>query len=623
MRRLSTFGTLALLILVLLGTVACGGEVPADPAQPRPMPPAPKGAPPPMAPAAAPTMTTAAAASTALAPSELAPLRAADGATDAGPALRVDPAAAGKAASGAPVAPSTGGAASGAEIHSGRPAPAANQAPLQAGQIDDNARFGEYLNYLRGYQGPPVQPLPVDQRLFVRVVDGAQQPVAGARVQLSAQGRTVFDGRTMSDGRVLFFPQMAGAGQVPQFDAVISRGQQEVRTVVTAGGAEPVVSLPKLADNSGPVGLDLVFLLDATGSMGDEIDQIKSTVDSIAARIEQVPGSSPPRFGLVAYRDRGDEYVTRAWDFTANVQQFSANLANVQAGGGGDTPESVNAGLHDAIHLPGWASADSGRHLRMIVLVGDAAPHLDYANDYQYAGLLQEAVQAGIKIFPIGASGLDDQGEYIFRQFAEITQGQFVFLTYENGVSGAPGVSTDHHVSNFTVSQLDTLIVNLVAGEIANQTGQRAAVTDPAPVPVPVEVVQPVPVAPPAPAWVVALTGLRDAVAGLAQDGSTVFWLLIILLVAVWMRRPPARARRAPAPSVPFSAPTAPDTEAPPTRSLESIAARVAPDRATHLPAAVTAAPPAPVDAYLSVESGPGRTAPLPPLPTRGVERPR
>ena len=72
---------------------------------------------------------------------------------------------------------------------------------------------------------------------------------------------------------------------------------------------------------------------------------------------------------------------------------------------------------------------------------------------------------AGIKIFPIGASGLDDQGEYIFRQFAEVTQGQFVFLTYENGVSGAPGVSTDHHVSNFTVSQLDTLIVNLVAGE--------------------------------------------------------------------------------------------------------------------------------------------------------------
>ncbi|HEX6606308.1 MAG TPA: hypothetical protein VF276_05260, partial [Chloroflexia bacterium] len=77
MRRLSTFGTLALLILVLLGTVACGGEVPAGPAQPRPMPPAPqgapKGAPPPMAPAAAPTTTTAAAAGGTVEHLELAP----------------------------------------------------------------------------------------------------------------------------------------------------------------------------------------------------------------------------------------------------------------------------------------------------------------------------------------------------------------------------------------------------------------------------------------------------------------------------------------------------------------------------------------------------------------------
>jgi hypothetical protein len=163
--------------------------------------------------------------------------------------------------------------------------------------------------------------------------------------------------------------------------------------------------------------------------------------------------------------------------------------------------------------------------------------------------------------------------------------------------------------------------VNLVAGEIANQTGQRLPVNDPAPAPVPVEVVQPAPVAPPA--WVVALTGLRDAVVGLVQDGSTGFWLLVILLVAVWMRRAPARARRAAPPSVPFAGPTAPDTEAPPTRSLESVAARVASERTTNLPAAVTAPHATPLDAYLSVEPGPGRTAPLPPLPTRAVERPR
>lgn len=350
------------------------------------------------------------------------------------------------------------------------------QTALTAGQVDDNAKYQEYLQYLKDYASynGPVNVIDVSQRLFVRVLDGAQMPVAGARVQLYDGDRSVFVGETMSDGRVMFLPKAAGIAQATQFRAVISRGQANVEARVAAGGPEQVVTLAGLGGkgNEGAVGVDLVFLLDATGSMADEIDHIKQTVGSIAQRIEQLPGSSAPRFALVAYRDRGDDYVTRQWDFTSDIGQFSANLANVEAGGGGDIPESVNAGLHDAIHLQGWADNSTGRHLRMIVLVGDAPPHLDYANDYRYPQLLNEAAANGIKIFPVGASNLEADGEYIFRQFAQVTQGQFVFLTYANGVSGAPGSLTDKHVSDFTVQNLDSLIVGLVAGEIANQTGQ-------------------------------------------------------------------------------------------------------------------------------------------------------
>jgi hypothetical protein len=351
------------------------------------------------------------------------------------------------------------------------------QTALTAGQVDDNAKYQEYLQYLRDYASynGPVNLIDVSQRLFVRVLDGAQMPVAGARVQLYDGDRSVFVGETMSDGRVMFLPKAAGITQATQFRGVISRGQANVEATVAAGGPEQVVTLAGLGDkgNEGAVGVDLVFLLDATGSMADEIDHIKQTVGSIAQRIEQLPGSSAPRFALVAYRDRGDDYVTRQWDFTSDIGQFSANLANVGAGGGGDIPESVNAGLHDAIHLQGWADNSTGRHLRMIVLVGDAPPHLNYANDYSYPQLLNEAAANGIKIFPVGASNLQADGEYIFRQFAQVTQGQFVFLTYANGVSGAPGALTDKHVSDFTVQNLDSLIVGLVAGEISNQTGQH------------------------------------------------------------------------------------------------------------------------------------------------------
>jgi len=440
-----------------------------------------------------------------------------------------------------------------------------NQPPITAGKVDDNADFNTYLDYIHNYYPQDVMRIPVEQRLFLKVIDHDQHPVAGARVQLFDGQREVFEGTTVSDGSVLFFPQAAGVSQSSKFRAVVSRGQATVEVKDVEAKDPPMeVQLKGIADNTGPVGLDLVFLLDATGSMGDEIDRIKGTVDTIASRIEQLPGSSKPRFGLVAFRDRGDDFITRSWDFTGDVKQFSQNLANVEAGGGGDDPESVNAGLHDAIHLPGWADNSTGRHLRMIVLVGDAPPHLDYPNDYRYPDLLNEAVASGIKIFPIGASGLDDQGEYIFRQFAEITQGQFVFLTYANGVSGAPGIATDNHVSNFTVSDLDSLVVSLVAGEVANQTGDKSGNTS-HPVVAPVGSIVPVQPDPQPPL----ASGIFSSLVGVVQSwlSDAWQWLLLLwlpaLLLADWWRRNRRHGdlRRAPLSEVEFDLPPAPTTD--------------------------------------------------------------
>lgn len=229
------------------------------------------------------------------------------------------------AAAGAMAAPTVAGASaflsnpvSGAstpsarQVTTGKVGQTEYQSSLTAGQVNDNAKFDDYLDYAHSYQGPPVHTMLVEQRLFVRVVDGKQQPIAGARVQVFDGNRQVFDGSTVSDGRVLFFPGIAGSTQARQFRAVVGRGHGQVESVVKAGGPEQTVSLAGVKDNTGSVNLDLVFLLDATGSMDDEIDKIEGTVDSIAARIEQLPGSSKPRFGLVANRDRGDDYVTRS-----------------------------------------------------------------------------------------------------------------------------------------------------------------------------------------------------------------------------------------------------------------------------------------------------------------------
>jgi hypothetical protein len=503
-RRLSLFAILTLLTLVVFGLAACGGSAAMN----------------------APTSTG------------LRPLSSSAGKSGEEPA-RIEPLA--EATAAMPASADYSASSSGGDTtHFGisESSPNRYQSSLTAGQVDDNAKFDDYLSFLSNYQGPSVLRIPVEQRLFVRVVDGEQHPIAGARVQLFDGERAVFDGSTVSDGRVLFLPQVANATQAQQFRAVISRGQQKLETTLKAGIVDQTVAFPTIKDNVGAVGIDLVFLLDATGSMGDELDQIKATVDSVASRIEQLPGSSQPRFGLVAYQDQGDNYVTKAWEF-AGVKEFSQNLYNVYAEGGGDYPESVTAGLRDAINLQGWADNSTGRRLRLIVLVGDAPPHLDYANDPAYTGLLGQAVAKGIKIFPIGASGLDDQGEYIFRQFAQVTQGQFVFLTYANGVSGAPGPVTNHSVSDFTVQNLDTLVVNLVAGEVANQTGKSTQSYKPNVAPIFTSI------APAPKSWLASIAeGVRNFTNAIVSWG-TAFWLVIVCILLSWVRQSPHRARLA------------------------------------------------------------------------------
>ena len=211
-----------------------------------------------------------------------------------------------------------------------------------------------------------------------------------------------------------------------------------------------------------------MFLVDATGSMADEIAKIQDTIFDVAAQIDALPGNPSARYGLVTYRDRGDSYVTRINDFTPDVTEFSRNLDMVRAGGGGDYPESLNEGFHNALHDVEWRGAEA---VKLIFLVADAPPHLDYAQDFDYAVEMDTAARRGIKIFPIASSGLDDQGEYIFRQIAQYTQGRFIFLTYAGPTNGgAPGDETTHHVDDYSVENLDQLLVRLVEAELAHQS---------------------------------------------------------------------------------------------------------------------------------------------------------
>jgi hypothetical protein len=111
----------------------------------------------------------------------------------------------------------------------------------------------------------------------------------------------------------------------------------------------PTVQIPK-----APPRVELVFALDTTGSMGGLIDGAKQKIWSIAQFIANGQPKPDVRIGLVAYRDVGDEYVTRFYDLSGDLDEVFEHLSSFEAAGGGDTPEHVAKALADAVFRTSW-----------------------------------------------------------------------------------------------------------------------------------------------------------------------------------------------------------------------------------------------------------------------------
>ena len=343
--------------------------------------------------------------------------------------------------------------------------------PVSAGLIDDNADFGEYLAYRQrrlpdiGQRiGQPIaRNLTVADRVRLDVRDSRGRPVPDAAVAVYAAGRAQpLWARTDAAGRAWLMPQPDMAGAV--FEVQVSKAGESTRVLWQRGQkdalqAQLAVGAPQRAR------LDVAFLIDATGSMADEIDKLKRSMRSMADQIAQLPSRPDLCWALVAYRDRGDAFLVRGADFSNDLSAFQTQLAALQAGGGGDYPEALSEALHTAVHRLSWRGEGT---VRLLLLVADAPPHLHRGAPH-FDDELRGAQGRGIKLHAVGASGLDAVGEYAFRQAAQFTGGRFVFLTYADAANPAsgPGRETAHDVRNYSVQSLDSLVVKLVADELA------------------------------------------------------------------------------------------------------------------------------------------------------------
>ncbi|HUL82011.1 MAG TPA: vWA domain-containing protein [Gammaproteobacteria bacterium] len=159
-----------------------------------------------------------------------------------------------------------------------------------------------------------------------------------------------------------------------------------------------------VAPPSAPKRVQVVFVLDTTGSMGGLIAAAKEKIWSIASTLAQARQAPEISMGLVAYRDRGDAYVTRVIDLDKDLDSMYAKLMDFRADGGGDSPESVNQALDDATNKISW-SQDADTY-RVIFLVGDAPPHMDYQDDVKYPVTIAAAAAKGIVVNTIQCGGM-------------------------------------------------------------------------------------------------------------------------------------------------------------------------------------------------------------------------
>jgi Mg-chelatase subunit ChlD len=336
--------------------------------------------------------------------------------------------------------------------------------PVTAGVVDDNADFDAYLAF-RDRTRVPHRPRDIRERYLLQVKDPRGQPVGDAEVAVQGENGHATWVRTDAGGQAWLHPNAFDPAFAGRYFVTARKEGRQAQAQLLRGQKSAVEVTLDVAPPPPRARLDLVFLVDATGSMGDEIDKLKATLRTITAEVANLPSRPDICLGLVAYRDRGDAFLLRSHDFTNDVGGFLQDaLYPLRAAGGGDYPEAMNEALHETVHQLSWRGSGT---TRIAILLADAPPHLDYGAPH-YDDDMVAAQGKGIKVFGVGASGLDRQGEYIQRQIAQYTGGKFVFLTYAQAGSSAsgPGRETVHDVRNYSVDTLDRLVVRLVTEEL-------------------------------------------------------------------------------------------------------------------------------------------------------------
>jgi Mg-chelatase subunit ChlD len=178
--------------------------------------------------------------------------------------------------------------------------------------------------------------------------------------------------------------------------------------------------------------IEVCFVLDTTGSMSGLIEGAKQKIWSIANEMISAKPTPELKIGLIGYRDRGDEYIVKSFKLTDDIDSIYAHLRAFEAGGGGDTPESVNEALAEAIDKMPWSQ--DRKVLKIVFLVGDAPPHMDYADGPKYPELCRAAAKKDLIINAVQCGGMTETTP-IWQEIAKLSEGSYIAIAQSGNMA--------------------------------------------------------------------------------------------------------------------------------------------------------------------------------------------
>ena len=333
---------------------------------------------------------------------------------------------------------------------------------LTAGEWNDNKNFdfikklladGQNYQYKDFFTAWDLTPF---NRLSIKCTAG-QDAVTGANVAvLDEKGNPIWKGVTDHEGMCYAYYGLLDADMMPSTVTVSSNGEEKTYQVDSADLIDTsVITIDLSEKNTAAKKLDLMFTIDTTGSMGDEIFYLQKELEDVIRRVQADCDNIPVRLSVNFYRDMEDDYIVRPYEFTSDINSALSLLNKEYADGGGDYEEAVELALESSVFEHSWDS-DS---IKLMFLVLDAPPHNTASIRESLIKSIQKASEMGIRIIPVASSGVDKNTEFLLRAFAMTTGGTYTFLTNDSGIG------SDHiepTIGEYTVEQLNDLLVRII-----------------------------------------------------------------------------------------------------------------------------------------------------------------